>query len=389
MLSICNDCVETFRVGNNQCLFCGDSSDEQEDDNVAWDYPDYKASAGNVDFSTITNSPTTNSPTTVINREIDDELIPTIQTPTFHSIPTSISTSTSTSCDTHPWMQEETNEQNILYDIPGRIEHLGLSNLGNSCYINAALQILLHSEDMVQLMIQRLNDNQPLTIENIHDLRLQYTRSMQTAIYEQCDASFLFNYVCDKINDTYECKYNPICSLQMRSRTVCSNEECKHIVESQQYENMLIAYPQKGYDCLLECISDSLREFVDKKCEKCQEKTQAQRQTRIGNTPKCLFIRLQPFQENQEEIQMDLPMCLTLNNNLDYELKGFIEHKGSSIHYGHYVAYCLDGNGWNCYNDDRITHIASDELESKLFIQSKTRSFISFLWYEQVQSLEA
>ena len=273
-----------------------------------------------------------------------------------------------------------------MYNIQGKIEHIGLSNIGNSCYINSALQLILHSEYMVQLLIERINENQPLVIEQIDEIRKQYSKFMNhQQIFEQCDASYFFNYLLDRINDTYPTKFNPVCSIEIKARTKC--QQCDDTYTSTQHENMLIAYPQPGFDCLLDCISASFTETVEKKCDGCKQQVQAKRKLQLCNAPLCLYIRLQPILMD-ENTSMDIPMDLQYNTSNSYELKGFIEHRGTSIHYGHYVAYCKDSDGWNCYNDDRIHFVSTHDIETKLYVQGKHSSFISFLWYELTDDVD-
>ena len=63
-------------------------------------------------------------------------------------------------------------------------------------------------------------------------------------------------------------------------------------------------------------------------------------------------------------MQVDFPLVLDLapykesNGAADnYDLRGLVEHQGSQLKSGHYVAYLMEGTCWRCCNDDKITTV--------------------------------
>jgi len=47
----------------------------------------------------------------------------------------------------------------------------------------------------------------------------------------------------------------------------------------------------------------------------------------------------------------------------NYELKGFISHKGTSVHCGHYVAHVKQDGRWVLYNDEKVVQAVKPPVE--------------------------
>ena len=46
-----------------------------------------------------------------------------------------------------------------------------------------------------------------------------------------------------------------------------------------------------------------------------------------------------------------------------YELLGFVNHKGTSVHAGHYVAHVRSGEGWALFNDNKVVQAEKIPLD--------------------------
>jgi len=61
-----------------------------------------------------------------------------------------------------------------------------------------------------------------------------------------------------------------------------------------------------------------------------------------------------------------------------YNLCAISDHRGASIEYGHYVAYCKNGinNLWYEFNDEDVIHIPKEDLEKELI--TKKNAYLLF-----------
>ncbi|CAD5229310.1 unnamed protein product [Bursaphelenchus okinawaensis] len=140
-----------------------------------------------------------------------------------------------------------------------------------------------------------------------------------------------------------------------------------------------------------ECISldDCLRGFFAAdylrgedmyKCEKCNKLRNGVKFCKINAFPEVLCIHLKRFRHDsmynsKVNTKIMFPMVdLDLNAYVDpqsddknryvYDLVSVVSHRGSSVDFGHYVAYCLndiDGN-WYEYDDSFVRQVTEGEV---------------------------
>ncbi|CAD5234489.1 unnamed protein product [Bursaphelenchus xylophilus] len=140
-----------------------------------------------------------------------------------------------------------------------------------------------------------------------------------------------------------------------------------------------------------ECVSleDCLRGFFAAdylrgedmyKCEKCNKLRNGVKFCKINAFPNVLCIHLKRFRHDSlynSKINtritfplVDLDLTSFMDPDADdqkkyvYDLLSVVSHRGSSVDFGHYVAYCLndvDGN-WYEYDDSFVRQISEDEV---------------------------
>jgi ubiquitin carboxyl-terminal hydrolase 5/13 len=50
------------------------------------------------------------------------------------------------------------------------------------------------------------------------------------------------------------------------------------------------------------------------------------------------------------------------SKSASYSLLGFISHRGTSAHCGHYVAHVLKGGKWVLFNDNKVVHVPDEQI---------------------------
>jgi ubiquitin C-terminal hydrolase len=105
----------------------------------------------------------------------------------------------------------------------------------------------------------------------------------------------------------------------------------------------------------------------DWRCDKCNEKTQYIKSTKIWSIPDVLMIVINRFindrQKNDKPVDINESLCFnkgSILSNVDedvaYELSSIAIHYGN-LDSGHYVAICKTGDQYILYNDMEFTKV--------------------------------
>ena len=113
---------------------------------------------------------------------------------------------------------------------------------------------------------------------------------------------------------------------------------------------------------LAQCLAAyNQTEEVDYTCEHCRRTVTAQREHVFVTLPDVLAIHLKRF-SNDAEAKTARKTCtiVTFEEGLDvggvqYALTGFVSHEGNSANSGHYTAVCKAGGRWYTFNDETVT----------------------------------
>lgn len=189
----------------------------------------------------------------------------------------------------------------------------------------------------------------------------------------------------DNWKSFYEKNYSNIIDIffgQMKTKTQCIN--CKDISNSYAPFNdlQLDLYPN---------IINSIKAYfsgeeVEKRCEKCSpdENVKMIKSSLISIPPLHLIVQVKRFQFTERGLikknqSIEIPELLDLTDFYDYPnryaiytLYAGIIHLGSP-HFGHYISFCKNGDFWFKYDDETVTKINSNELQSL-----KQNSYILF-----------
>ena len=230
----------------------------------------------------------------------------------------------------------------------------GLTNHGNTCYVNSIIQVLRYTKPVVKELINET----PSTKEMRAFLDLLYQASdpkefvtylgkLGFASGMQHDAHEFMITMLDKLYESVPQK-NPF-EGTFRTTLTCKNG---HTRKAQQpFTSLSInGSVEEGIQELQQ------PEEVECKCEECDLKHMT-KQTFI-EPGKAVCVHIKRF-DTQRKLNYDVPVTPSWNN---FKLVGICNHFGSNQG-GHYTACGLTDDGWIMFNDN-LTH-KLDKLPKK------------------------
>jgi ubiquitin C-terminal hydrolase len=282
----------------------------------------------------------------------------------------------------------------------------GFNNLGNTCYLNSGLQMLIQNIDLCNIIIKY--SNQSLILNKLAKIIIEYHNGHSGSIspndikqiiqerqlifngFGQQDASefiiCLLNLIDEEIKkiNLNSNEIDNLFGINMNVRIKCKYNTCLQIFNSKEKNNFLILDINdecKTLDDLYRTFksSDLLIDDNQYFCENCKMKRIASKRYQVINWPNNLIIILKRFKQNGTFITKQ-----NQHINIDLLWRHGMSLISAVIHYGnlnggHYINISKISDKWYSFNDSNVSLIQSEnELNNIL-------NFAYVLNYKKVQ----
>ena len=250
-------------------------------------------------------------------------------------------------------------------------KNFGINNIGNTCYLNSAVQLLCLNPDFIN--IENISNDQSIAIKKIKNTLAKISRRFNG--FSQQDSGeallLLLEHYGSKDN------FNNISDYEFdeKTRIKCKYLSCLH-TEITIRKSCILLLDIKGND-LDSCFSNMCD--IDKlsgwKCPKCNQTKVANKRFIFSDFNKYIIIGFKRFESvrgSTRYVKNNTKIKIQNIIKTDYHIKGAIIHSGS-INGGHYIAIGKRNNKWYLFNDSSVSEIKSEEqlnnyLSSSYFI---------------------
>lgn len=277
----------------------------------------------------------------------------------------------------------------ILNIIPDKVYkkypctiYKGSINLGNTCYLNSLFTTLLYLQPFkdyfLNLMHLKTNCNvNECIICDIYDVYKEiYSKSgcinLSNIVYTlvKKNSEFIGSKQYD-VHELYIKLLNFISEVDQKLSNIFNGintivYECENCREP-------VRLTEKFYNLCLTFDIDAQRmidNFFDKEnvdgynCNFCNHIGRCNKRYIMASCPEVLVLQLKRFEyKDNKTVKMNNDLALNeriVIDDVSYKFHGTIVHDGSSTN-GHYRAYIYIDGKYNCFNDEFITCVSSEE----------------------------
>ena len=265
----------------------------------------------------------------------------------------------------------------------------GFNNLGNTCYLNSGLQMLIQNKDLCNIIVSLQDKSEVLSqlsnfIKDYHNnsggaisptfiKELVSGRNSMFMGFQQQDSSefivFFLDFLNNEINKVLTNKnlLDKLFEIHITTSTKCKVLSCLTISNAIEKSTMLMLNVNSNCNSLDDCYrlsKEKVKLEGDEKyyCEKCKKKRIASQRKEITEWPKNLIVWLRRYQQMGTRFsKYTQEIMVPIQWRHDYKLKGVVFHSGN-LYGGHYVYAGLVDEKWYLFNDSSVSELSHNSL---------------------------
>lgn len=276
----------------------------------------------------------------------------------------------------------------------------GFRNIGNTCYLNSGLQMLVRNKDLCCLISEYSMESEKLKlidefIKQYYDesnnnilipIKIKQLVETEKNIFfgmNQQDSTEFIMHLLDIIDEeikNIEKRLNQkktgiskLFGIKSNVRIKCKLRSCLNISNTKEFNNVLLLdlndeKQNQTLDDIYMSYKSGIKLDGDNMyyCDKCKDKRIASKRHTIEEWPKHLFIWLKRFKlVGHRFMKNDQQIDIPLKWNHNYELQGAVIH-GGNLNGGHYTYINKYNDEWYIFNDASVNKINDIELNKLL-----------------------
>lgn len=263
----------------------------------------------------------------------------------------------------------------------------GFNNLGNTCYLNSGLQLIINNKELCnhilsnnnsnnnnnsnismlsQFITEYYNNTNNITLNPFFIKEIVSNKNTEFSGFKQNDSFEFIIYFLDFIFENI--KISKLYEFNTNIKIKCKLAQCLNISEHYEKNNYLILDILNEFNNLDDCYRNYKK--IEKLnndnlyfCNNCKEKRIASKRIEIIHWPNHLIIILKRFNNNNNRLQKNNnKISVPLSWRHNYKLKGIVYHSGS-LFGGHYIYIGNHNNKWIMFNDDYIKEILEEHMD--------------------------